>query len=117
VSAATLAVLGLAGGAGAVARFVVDGAVASRVVTEFPLGTLAVNLTGALALGVLVGAGVHGDAYRIAATGALGGYTTFSTWMYESQRLSEDGELRLAALNFAVSLVAGVVAVWVGRGL
>lgn len=117
MTAATLCWLGLAGGAGAVARFVVDGAIASRAITEFPLGTLVVNASGAFALGVLVGAGVHGDAYRIAATGALGGYTTFSTWMYESQRLGEDGELPLGALNFAVSLVAGVLAVWIGRSL
>jgi CrcB protein len=117
VSAGTLVLLGLAGGAGAVARFAVDGAVAARVVSELPLGTLVVNLSGAFALGVLVGAGVHGDGYRIAGTGALGGYTTFSTWMFESQRLGEDGELRLGAVNLAVSLVAGVVAIWIGRGL
>jgi CrcB protein len=117
VSVGTLVLLGLAGGAGAVARFAVDGAVATRIASEFPFGTLVVNLSGAFALGVLVGASVHGDAYRIAGTGALGGYTTFSTWMFESQRLGEDGELRLGAVNLAVSLVAGVVAIWIGRGL
>ncbi|HEX6712358.1 MAG TPA: fluoride efflux transporter CrcB [Thermoleophilaceae bacterium] len=117
MSAATLALVGLAGGAGAVARFVVDGAVAARTVSEFPFGTLVVNLTGTFALGVLVGAAVHGDAYRIAGTGALGGYTTFSTWMFESQRLGEDGELGLGALNLAASLVAGVLAIWIGRAL
>jgi CrcB protein len=112
-----LAGIGLAGGVGAVARFALDSAVAGRVATEFPLGTLVVNLSGALALGVLVGAAVHGDAYRVVATGAIGAYTTFSTWMFESQRLGEDGEMRLGALNLAVSLVAGILAVWVGRSL
>lgn len=117
MSIGTLVLLGLAGGAGAVARFAVDGTIAARIPSEFPLGTLAVNLSGALALGVLVGATVHGDAYRIAGTGALGGYTTFSTWMFESQRLGEDGELRLGLLNIGVSLAAGLLAIWIGRSL
>ena len=117
MSAGTLVLVGLAGGAGAVARFAVDGAIASRATSELPFGTLVVNLTGAFVLGLLVGASVHGDAYRIAGTGALGGYTTFSTWMFESQRLSEDGELRLGLYNLFASVVAGVIAIWIGRGL
>jgi CrcB protein len=117
VTLALLAGIGAAGGAGAVARFALDAAVAARADTEFPVGTLVVNVSGALALGVLVGVGVDGDAYRIVATGAIGAYTTFSTWMFESQRLGEDGELRLGALNIAISLIAGMVAVWVGRSL
>ena len=47
----------------------------------------------------------------------LGSYTTFSTWMLESQRLGEDGEFAAMALNLALSLVAGLVAVWAGREL
>jgi CrcB protein len=109
--------IGLAGGVGAVARFVVDGAVATRAVSEFPLGTFVVNLSGAFALGVVAGAALDDDAYRLLATGLLGGYTTFSTWMFESQRLGEDGELRLGVVNLLGSLVLGVIAVWVGRAL
>jgi CrcB protein len=109
--------IGLVGGLGAIARFLVDGAVAGRLGREFPYGTLAVNLTGAFALGVLVGAALDRDAYRIAATGLLGAYTTFSTWAFESHRLGEDGRLRVGALNFAVSLVLGVAAAWAGRKL
>ena len=71
--------VGLLGGTGAVARFLLDGAVAARVASAFPFGTLAVNLSGALALGVLHGAGVGGDAMRLVGTGLLGAYTTFST--------------------------------------
>jgi CrcB protein len=117
VSLLVLAGVGLVGGLGAVARFVVDGAVAARLGREFPYGTLVVNLTGAFALGVLVGAALSGDGYRIAATGLIGGYTTFSTWAFESHRLAEDGELPLAVLNFAVSLVLGVACVSLGRKL
>jgi CrcB protein len=112
---ALLAGIGLAGGLGAVARFVLDGAVAGRAATEFPLGTFVVNLSGAFALGVLAGTALDADAYRVVGTGFIGAYTTFSTWAFESQRLGEDGELRLGALNFALSLVLGVLAVWAGR--
>lgn len=109
--------IGLAGGAGAIARFLVDGAVATRAFTEFPLGTFVVNLSGAFALGVIAGAALDDDAYRLLATGLLGGYTTFSTWMFESQRLGEDGELGLGALNLVAPLALGVIAVWAGRAL
>ena len=91
--------VGLLGGVGAVARFLLDGAVASRAASAFPWGTLAVNLSGALALGILHGAGVSGDALRLFGTGLLGAYTTFSTWMLESHRLGEDGRLRLGWAN------------------
>jgi CrcB protein len=115
VSVAVVMGIGLLGGAGAVARFLLDGAVAARAGRAFPWGTLAVNLSGAFALGVLAGAALSGDAYRLAATGLLGAYTTFSTWALESHRLGEDGQLRIGALNLAVSLVLGVVAAWAGR--
>jgi fluoride exporter len=112
-----LIAVGVAGGLGALGRFVVDGTIAARAGREFPFGTLVVNLTGAFALGILVGAAVGGDAYRLEGTGFLGGYTTFSTWMFESHRLGEDGELGLAGVNFVVSLVLGVLVAWAGRGL
>ena len=109
--------IGAAGGVGAVARFVVDGAVSARSGVDFPLGTLAVNLIGALALGVLVGAAIDSDAYRVAGTGLIGAYTTFSTWAFESHRLGEDGQMRTGALNFAISLGLGLLVAWAGRQL
>ena len=109
--------IGLVGGAGAIARFLLDGAVTTRLGRDFPFGTLAVNLTGAFALGVLVGATLSDDAQRLLGTGLLGAFTTFSTWALESHRLGEDGRLRLGTLNFAVSLVAGVALAWLGREL
>ena len=115
MSVAVALALGLVGGVGAVGRFVLDGAVAARAGRAFPFGTLAVNLSGSLLLGVLAGAAVGGDAYELVGTGLLGAFTTFSTWALESQRLGEDGRLRLAALNFALSLALGVAAAWAGR--
>jgi CrcB protein len=107
--------IGLVGAVGALARFALDGAISDRLGREFPYGTLAVNLTGSFVLGLLVGAAVNGDGYRIAGTGLVGAYTTFSTWAFESHRLGEDGQLNLAGLNFAISLILGTLAVWLGR--
>jgi CrcB protein len=81
------------------------------------LGTLVVNVSGAAALGVLIGVGLQGDALLVAGTGALGGYTTFSTWMLESHRLGEDGERSLSALNIALSLATGIAAVAGGHAI
>ena len=115
MSVAVLAGVGALGGLGAVLRLLLDGAVSRRVGRAFPYGTLAVNLSGAFALGVVSGAAVHGDAYRWWGVGLLGGYTTFSTWMLESHRLAEEGRGALTAVNVVGSLVLGVLAVWVGR--
>jgi CrcB protein len=117
VSALVVLGVGLVGGAGALARFLLDGWVSGRLGREFPFGTLAVNVSGAFALGVLAGEALHGDGYELAGVGFLGAFTTFSTWMFESQRLEEDGRLGMGALNVFVSLAAGLLAVWAGREL
>ncbi len=115
MSPLVLLAVGSVGGAGAVARFVLDGAVSARVGREFPYGTLVVNLTGAWILGLLVGLTLGQAAYRVAATGLIGAFTTFSTLTLESHRLGEDGRLRLGVANFAISLILGVLAAWAGR--
>jgi CrcB protein len=117
VSAAALLGIGLLGGVGALARFGLDAVVASVSGRAFPWGTLAVNLTGAFALGALAGAAIGADTMRLAGTGLLGSFTTFSTWVFESHRLGEDGELRLGAANLLGSLALGLAAAWLGREL
>jgi CrcB protein len=117
VSALAIVGIGLAGGLGALARFALDGAISERAGRDFPLGTLAVNVSGAFALGVVAGAALTGDARRLVATGLLGAFTTFSTWAFESHRLAENGRTPAAAANFAVSLALGLLAVWAGRSL
>ncbi len=108
----------LLGGGGALARFALDGTVGSRLARGgFPLGTLAVNTSGALLLGVLTGAALTGNALVLAGTATLGSYTTFSTWMLESQRLAEDAEGGGALLNIALSLAAGVGAAALGHAI
>lgn len=111
-----LAVL-LIGGAGAVLRFVVDGAVAARRGRDFPYGTLAVNLSGSLVLGFLTGLALGDDEALLAGTAAVGSYTTFSTWMFETQRLTEERQVKTAVLNVVVSLVLGVAAAAAGRAI
>lgn len=103
------------GGIGAIGRFVIDALVAARARRDFPLGTLTINLSGTLLLGVLVGAGAGGNLYLLAGTATLGSYTTFSTWMLETYRLAEDTEPRPAVINAIVSLVLGFGAALLGR--
>jgi len=108
--------IGVSGAVGAIARFVLDGAVSARASSVFPWGTLVVNLTGAFVLGFVTGK-LSGDAQLLVGTGLLGGYTTFSTWMFESHRLGEDGALRAGVVNLLGSLILGILAVWLGRTL
>jgi CrcB protein len=105
------------GGAAALARFLLDAWLSERPAGPFPIGTFAVNLSGALALGVVSGAALHGAALTVVAGGGLGSYTTFSTWMFESQRLGEAGRAGLLWLNIGLSLLVGLLALAVGRWL
>lgn len=105
----------LVGGLAAVVRFLVDAAVGTFAGREFPYGTLAVNLSGALLLGVLSGLTLGDDQALLADTAAVGSYTTFATWLLETQRLDEERQHRVAAANIVVSIVLGVAAAALGR--
>jgi CrcB protein len=107
----------LVSGAGACLRFLLDSIVERRRTGRFPLGTLAVNGLGCFLLGLLHGAGVTGDDLLLSGTALLGSFTTFSTWMVQSERLAEEGETRLAAVNIAGSLAIGLAAVVAGWAL
>jgi fluoride exporter len=117
VSAGAWIAVAALGGAAALARFVLDAALSERLAGPFPAGTLAVNLSGAVVLGLIAGAALHGAALTIVAGGGLGSYTTFSTWMLESQRLGEAGDARMLWLNIGLSLIAGLAAVALGHWL
>ena len=118
MSAALLWVgVGALGGIAAIARFLVDGAIAARAPGGFPFGTLAVNVSGAVLLGLLVGLAVDGDSMLLAGTAVLGSYTTFSTWMFETQRLAEDGQWRPATVNIVAALVLGIAAAALGNAI
>ena len=117
-----LLVIAVGGGVGAALRFVLDGAVKARV-TAFPLGTLVINVSGSLVLGVLTGAGQSGalalPVVAVLGTGMMGGYTTFSTASVETVQLLRSGKPRLAVLNglgmLVVSVGAAALGLWLGR--
>lgn len=115
MSAAVWLGIALLGGAGALLRFRLDALVQLRLADELPVGTLAVNLLGTFVLGILTGLSVTGDGLLLAGTGLLGSFTTFSTWMLETERLAEEGEGRLALANVGVALGAGLATAILGR--
>ena len=103
------------GGAGSVLRFLVDRAVAARSGRGFPFGTLVINLSGALILGFLTGLALSKDQALLAGTAAVGSYTTFSTWILDTERLARHRLARRVAANLIVTLLLGVAAVELGR--
>lgn len=105
----------LIGGMGSVLRFLVDRAVARRAARSFPFGTLAVNISGAVLLGFLGGLALSKYAALLAGTAFVGAYTTFSTWMLETQRLSEERQMLSAFANIVVSVVLGIAAALLGQ--
>jgi fluoride exporter len=116
---------GLAGALGAGARHGIVTTTRHHFGDRFPWGTLAINLTGALAIGLFSGVALRH--HPLAAwhaplvLGFLGGYTTFSTFMLEAARLRERAAHALGALYLAVSLFAGpllaFIGLWVGGKL
>jgi fluoride exporter len=104
-------------GAGAIARFGVDAIVQSSRLGEFPLGTLVVNTSGCLLLGLVAGLEPSPDTMLVIGTATVGSYTTFSTWMLETERPTEDGERSLAWRNVLISFGLGLAAVALGRAI
>ncbi|ALX66240.1 fluoride efflux transporter FluC [Microbacterium sp. XT11] len=102
----------VAGGAGAVLRYLVDLGVARLAGRRFPWGILVVNLTGSFALG-LVTAALPGQAVVLGA-GLLGGYTTFSTAMLDTVALWRDGERPASVANAIGMLCAGLACAALG---
>jgi CrcB protein len=114
-----IVLIAVGGAAGAVARYLVDTTISQRWPSAFPWGTLAVNLSGSLVLGVLfaltVERGVLPASSRAPVMiGFIGAYTTFSTFMLESWRLVEDGAVGFAVANIVGSCLLGLVAVFIG---
>ena len=107
--------IALLGGCGALARFGLTLWVADRLHPHFPAGTLAVNVSGAFLLGLLAGASVDGDARLLLGAGAIGSYTTFSTWMVETQRIGEAGKRQIAVTNIILSIALGLAGAALGR--
>jgi CrcB protein len=104
----------LLGGCGAVLRLLVDEAVRGRAAGAFPAGIFVVNLTGALAAGVLAGAALSPDAALLATTAFVGSYSTFSTWMLDIVNAAGDRLNSVAVANLVLSAALGLAAAAAG---
>lgn len=103
----TLLGIAVGGGLGTLARYHLEGVIAPRQPTPFPLSTLVVNVSGSVLLGLLVGLVLSGrvpaHALEWGGVGFLGAFTTFSTFTYETVRLIEEGAWRYAWWNLLLS--------------
>lgn len=112
----------LAGGCGCLLRYGVAGWAQRLGNGSFPVGTLVVNVIGCLVIGLLTvlftGPMLIREEYRLAVlVGLLGGFTTFSTFAYETVMLTDSGQFGLAALNLLLSNGLGLTAAWLGARL
>jgi len=118
VSPAGSAAFVAAGAVGSVARFLLDRAVADRARGVFPWGTLVVNVSGSLLLGVITGLAFHHGLSKtgkvVLGTGFCGAYTTFSTFAFETVRLVEEGALAEAFRNTFGTLMCCAAAAALG---
>jgi fluoride exporter len=111
--------IAVGGALGSVCRYGLSLAVQRLSSPTFPYGTFVVNVVGCLLFGMIVGAARHrlalGPAERaFLLVGILGGFTTFSTFAYETFALVQNGELVRAFLNAAGQLLGGLTALWAG---
>ena len=117
----TLLWIAWAGSAGAIARFVLDGAIRRRRATEFPWATVLINVAGSLILGVITGLALFHDAPQqvllIVGVGFCGGFTTFSTASFETGRLIQRKRYAAGAANMVGTALAAVAAGGIGLAL
>ena len=109
MNASSWVAVAVGGAIGAPARYLIDGAVMARRAGPFPWGTLVVNVVGSLLSGLVAGLAAHHGLGSTAKAGLglgfCGGFTTFSTFSYETLRLVEEGVGDLAAVNVAANVV------------
>ncbi len=114
----TLLLVMIGAAVGAPSRWLLDQAISSRSARTFPLGTWTINMTGSLLLGLIVAADAFGPAplalVALAGTGFCGGFTTFSSFGFETIRLAESGSEFEAGLNVISSLLVGLIAAFAG---
>jgi fluoride exporter len=118
VMAWKLLLVGVGGALGAMSRYLLGQWIAARAVPDFPWGTFAINITGSLLIGFVLGLANTGrisdEARLFLAVGTLGGYTTFSTFSYEALQLLTERSYT-AFLGYALGqLTVGLGATWLG---
>ena len=115
----TLLVVAVGGALGSVARYLFSTAVLRATGSLFPVGTFAVNVTGCFVFGLIAGAAeqrvqLAPEMRMFLLVGILGGFTTFSSYAFESFALVRDGQFAAAAINIAGQVVAGLAGMWAG---
>jgi fluoride exporter len=111
--------VGFGGGLGSILRFWVGSYVSGKMGSRFPYGTFLINCTASFLIGLIITllaekAHWNPNLRYLIPIGFIGGYSTFSTFEYETFRVMQDGELWLAAVNVVLSVVVGFFAVWLG---
>ncbi|WP_298345875.1 fluoride efflux transporter CrcB [Ferrimicrobium sp.] len=106
------------GALGAISRYLLDRAIMGRLASDFPVGTLVINLSGALILGIVVGLATRNilsteDTIAIG-DGFIGAYTTFSTLTFESLTLANADSISLGILNMVGTVVAATILAYLG---
>lgn len=114
-----LFLIGLFGGFGCISRYLVSGWVHAWLGRDWPYGTLTVNILGSLLLGLIMEGSLRtallGPEVRMGITvGFMGGFTTFSTFSYETVRLLEDGSWLLAGANATANLIFCLLGAGIG---
>jgi CrcB protein len=114
--------VGLGGALGSVSRFALTYMIQSRQLSLFPVATLLINVSGSLLLGFIMRYAtdstlLSAEVRLLLTTGFCGGYTTFSTFSYETAKLYEDGDYRRAALYAALSVVLSLAGMFAGFSL
>jgi fluoride exporter len=109
----------IGGGLGSVLRFWVGTYISNRVATRFLAGTFIINMTACFLIGFIITVLAEKSSWSpnwryLIPIGFVGGYSTFSTFEYETFRVFQEGEFFIAGLNVVLSVVVGFVSVWVG---
>ena len=108
--------VGLGGALGSILRYVTSLVLTTKY---FPYATLAVNILGSFVIGLIFGLSLKNESFLnnwrlFLATGICGGFTTFSTFSQENLGLLQSGKILMALLYISISIIGGIVAVWLG---
>lgn len=114
----SILMVGLGGFLGSILRYVISLTINANWSTDFPFGTLFVNLAGSFLIGIIIAAALAGDLNKLMrlllATGFCGGFTTFSSFSYEFFSLLQNGHTGYAFLYAGSSFILGFLFVWLG---
>jgi fluoride exporter len=113
----TITLVGIGGAIGSILRYLASSGIQNKFLSSFPYGTMIVNISGCFLIGIIYALAAKGNVspeWRFfLATGICGGYTTFSTFSYESLELLRDGELFYATAYIGGSVILGILATFI----